>query len=210
MNKPISNEQEKMWQRVLMGTACHDEEQTVLALCEIDPQKYRELALGLLQERQFSLAIANIAEEERRPVSQANTVFIAQSMAPLSTAPQRSWPLALAALMMGLLVGWYHDLWFSPSKDTPATLPANQPLNHTLASDGTNDITSQGEQLAADHVTSQEDFELAPLFDEEMKSSLQQAGFEINESPDVYFIRGRDGSRWYMPTQTTTVRFNGP
>ncbi|MEL6107485.1 MAG: hypothetical protein AAFU85_15700, partial [Planctomycetota bacterium] len=69
MNEITQEELDALWSRVVANEASAEELRAVVAECELSPQRYRDLALEILEHRKLALLLTSVEESDAGRVS---------------------------------------------------------------------------------------------------------------------------------------------
>lgn len=166
-----------------------NEEAVFLARCEIEPARWRDACLALVEQRRVAAALRAFAAAGGAPDYPAGP-----------RTKRRRWLPALTGVV-GLAAGLLLAALATPARDVART-PAVA-VEHADQAPVVPDAASV--QPPADALA--DALNVEPLLSDVEQSALRDHGFQIEEQPELYFIEARDGTRWAVPVQRATLRF---
>lgn len=168
-------------ERFAGGDMESDEENGVLARCEIEPDRWRGLALACVEHRRLAALLrkpAAVREASTRDPRGPRRTSAARLLAAAA---------ALALVACGTAIGYRVGL----ERGRPANvleLAAARPLDTDPA--------------VAAHLAALAN----PLLPDAARQVLREAGIEVREEPVVFLVDGRDGAQWAVPEKHLHVR----
>lgn len=174
--------------RFASGELDGNEEEVFLAQCEIEPERWRDACLALVEQRRVAAALRAFAAADGPPDHPAKP-----------TAKRGRWLPALTGVV-GLAAGLLLAALAAPVRDVART-----PAVAVEHADQAPAAPAASVQPPADALA--DALNVEPLLSDVEQSALRDHGFQIKEEPELYFIEARDGTRWAVPVQRATLRF---
>ena len=174
--------------RFASGELDGNDEAVFLARCEIEPERWRDACLALVEQRRVAAALRAYAAADALPDYPAGPM-----------TKRRRWRPALTCVA-GLAAGLLLAALGMPARDvvpTPAVAVPHADQAPTVPA-------APASTLAAELADA---LDVEPLLSDVEQSALREHGFQIEEKPELYFIEARDGTRWLAPVQRATLRF---
>lgn len=185
-------------ERFAGGEMNRGQENALLARCEIEPDRWRDVALACAEQRRLAAALkprptgSAGAGSARVPASgTSRPEHVRECVSPPTTGRDGLVPALAAALAITVCgTGLGYRLGLDRGRTTGMGETATQSAGET-------EPAVAAEQLAG--FTS-------PLLPEAARAVLRDAGIDVREEPVVYLVAGRDGERWAVPERQLHVR----
>ncbi|MGI9456222.1 MAG: hypothetical protein ACR2NU_06640 [Aeoliella sp.] len=184
------------WEIQLMKFADHElinsEEVDVLAQCEIEPQRYRDLALALVEQRRLVTALAPSAAQPR------------SGARPSSPRRISNWALTTAAAVM-LVVGAAAGSFYERGRHAASAGSGVEEQGNTFVvfqSGGESrppatEFYPQAEELVAQSLRS--------WFHPLEREALRRHGYELREEPKLYVFTDDQGNEAAVPQRQLQI-----
>lgn len=191
MNEVAQEEFDALWCRVVADEASAEELRAVVAECELAPQRYRDLALAILEHRKLALLLASVESGAGDAVAKG--------------PPRRlSWlettniliPWAVAVCMTVVAA----SLAFSRGDQSQSNLgaPGMAAVENTMpreASDPRLVRVDGAQESFRDWVSPMAE----PVIPRELKTTIRSLGWEVRERANIYVLEDETGTQYAIP-----------
>lgn len=171
-------------ERFLSGAMEGDGAAEFLARCEVEPDRWRAVALGAIEEHRLVSALRGTATgsgtgPEARPA--ARTRRTARAMAAMA---------ALALVACGMMAGYGIGIRAptGTAGETPPAVASTNPSQRRPSPDKPSAMSA------------------GRLLPGAARRVLRDAGIEVREEPVVYLVDGENGERWAVPETHVSIR----
>ena len=218
----------EMCGRFADGELPHDEQNLLLAACEQQPERYRELALAMVERRRMAELLEDFADVEQvtavAPMPITKVGYASKERAAGSGVSTRSWLATLAAsLLLGVVVGLgTARLEFGPSPQSTSSV-AQQEVEDAddlaAAQESFADAQLRDDSFVAEADSAVNPFEnqetlvsLArelkpnPTLDAQTVRLLNDSGVNVERHNHVFLFDISDGRRLAIPAEFTVLR----
>ncbi|MEO1524184.1 MAG: hypothetical protein AAFX06_02055 [Planctomycetota bacterium] len=187
-----------VWERVVCDEASSEDLQAVVADCELSPERYRELALSILEHRKLTMLLGGKSSDERstNPSGAATPPPLGRAKRTCLETTNILIPWAVAACMTMVAA----SLAFSRNEARPGL---NMPEMASSQPSVPGDVTSP--RLVRVDGDPNESFRewvspmAQPVFPRDLKTTIRGLGWDVRERAEIYVLEDESGNQYAVP-----------